>query len=213
MKLFTHFRSTASQRLRIALAFKQVDYDPLFVCLSENEHVAPEYATLNPQRMLPAVIEGPDILVQSLAILEYLEETHPDPPLMPPDALGRARVRALAQAVACDIQPLNTPRVTGYLRDAGTLDETGLELWRQHWIAEGFRGIEGLLAKGEETGIFCHGDAPTLADVCLVPEVDKAAAAGWDLSSYPTICRIAEACRTLPAFVDAAPDRQPDAVS
>ena len=213
MKLFTHFRSTASQRLRIALALKQVDYDPLFVRLSENEHVAPEYATLNPQRMLPAVIEGPDILVQSLAILEYLDEKHPSPPLLPPDALGRARVRALAQAVACDIQPLNTHRVTGYLREAAKLDDAALERWRRHWIADGFRGIEGLLTRSDETGTFCHGEAPTLADVCLIPEVEKAEAAGFDLSSYPTVRRIAEVCRTLPAFADAAPDRQPDAVN
>ena len=213
MKLFTHFRSTASQRLRIALALKQVDYDPVFVCLSENQHVAPEYATLNPQRLLPAVIEGPEILVQSIAILEYLEEKHPDPPLLPADLLGRARVRALAQAAACDIQPLNTRRVAGYLREAANLDEAAVELWRRHWIMEGFRGIEGLLAKGSETGTFCHGDAPTLADICLVPEIEKAAAAGCDLSSYPTICRIAEACRAVPAFANATPSRQPDAVS
>lgn len=161
--------------------------------------------------LVPAVEADGRVLTQSLAILEYLEETRPEPPLLPADPLGRARVRALACAVACDIHPLNNLRVLNYITGPMGLDETAMTAWYRHWVEVGFAGIEAMLAADAETGRFCHGDAPTLADVCLVPQVYNARRFAVDLDPYPTIRRIEAECLKLEPFALAAPELQPDA--
>lgn len=211
MKLFTYFRSSAAYRVRIGLNLKRIDYEPEPIHLRRKDHEAVEYAAINPQRLVPALLVGPDVLTQSLAILEYLEETHPTPPLLPEDPLDRARVRAIALSIACDIHPIDNLRVLNYLKNPLGQDQEAVDRWYSHWIETGFAALERTLATGGGTGRFCHGDRPTLADVCLVPQVHNARRGNVDLTPYPTIVRIDEACRALPAFAEAAPDRQPDA--
>jgi len=211
MKLYGYFRSSAVYRVRIALGLKGLDFDNVFVHLRRGDHLAPAYGQVNPQRLIPALADGTHVLTQSLAIIEYLDEAYPEPPLLPPDAVHRARVRALALAVACDIHPLNNLRVLGYLAETLGIDQAGRDAWYHHWITEGFNGIEGLLAESPLTGTYCHGEAPGLADVCLVPQVGNARRFGLDLSPWPTILRIEEACQRLPAFDRARPENQPDA--
>lgn len=210
MKLYTYFRSSAAYRVRIALNLKGLPYDAAFVHLRRKEQAAPSYRAVNPQGLVPALVDGDTVLTQSLAIVEYLEETHPRPPLLPPDPAGRARVRALSQAVACDIHPLNNLRVLMHLKDALGLDQAARDDWYRHWIVEGFDAVERLLAADPATGVFCHGDAPTMADICLVPQVANAERVPFDFAPYPTIRRIAETARTHPAFAAAAPANQPD---
>ena len=202
MKLFTSDTSSASHRLRIALAFKGIDYSAEHVHLAADRHRRSEYASLNPLRTVPIVIDGPTVLVQSLAILEYLDETHPEPPLLPGTPLARARVRGLAMTIACEIQPLLTGRVLGALADRSGGDPDAPESWSAHWLAEGFGALERMLGRDPQTGRFCHGDSVSLADVCLVPQVAMATARGVDLSPYPTIRRTVESCAALPAFAD-----------
>ncbi len=212
MKLHDYFRSSAAYRVRIALNLKGLAYEHVPVNLLKGEEGAAGYKVLNPQGLVPA-LETDDgaVLTQSLAICEWLDETHPEPPLLPRDALGRARARALALAVACEIHPLNNLRVLKYLvRELGASDEQKLG-WYRHWIAEGFAALEAMLAASPATGRFCHGDAPTLADVCLVPQVFNARRFDCELSAFPTVVRIAAACDALEAFAAAAPARQPDA--
>ncbi|HEY0834542.1 MAG TPA: maleylacetoacetate isomerase [Azospirillum sp.] len=211
MKLYGYFRSSAAYRVRIALNLKGLRAEPASVHLRKGEHKQPPFAALNPQKFVPVLVDGDTALTQSLAIVEYLEEVHPQPPLLPPDPAGRARVRALALAIACDIHPLNNLRVLNHLRDALGQDEAARNGWYRHWVAEGFAALEAMLAADPATGRFCHGDTPTLADVCLVPQVYNAERFDCDLAPYPTIRRIAEAARALPAFADAAPEKQPDA--
>lgn len=211
MKLFTYFRSSAAYRVRIALGLKELEYEPVFVHLRAAQHRAPEYATLNPARLVPALIEGPEVLTQSLAIIEYLEETYPEPALLPADPLLRARARAIAQTVACDIHPLNNLRVLTYLKDELKVSKQKVDGWYRHWVTEGFEGLEQSLTKADSTGTFCLGESPTLADVCLVPQVYNAVRFGVDMTPYPTISRIHAACQELPAFSRAAPEAQPDA--
>ncbi len=211
MKLYTYFRSSAAYRVRIALNLKNVDYDPVFVHLRRGEQSAPGYLGLNPQGLVPTLVDGDRVLVQSLAIIEYLDETRPDPPLLPHDPAGRARVRGLALAVACDIHPLNNLRVLACLRGPLGIERARRDDWYRHWVAAGFGALERMLADAPETGRFCQGDAPGLADICLVPQVYNARRLKVDLAPHPTIRRIDAACRDLPAFAAAAPENQPDA--
>lgn len=211
MKLHGYFRSSAAYRVRIALNLKGLSYDQAFRHLRKGEQSTPDFLALNPQGLVPALEDGGHVLTQSMAIVEYLDETRPEPPLLPRTPLERARVRALAQAVACDIHPVNNLRILAYLRRVLNVSMEQHDAWYRHWIHEGLRGLEGLLKTGG-TGRFCHGDAPTLADICLVPQAANAKrfCSDADLAAYPTVMRIDAACAQLPAFIKAAPENQPD---
>ncbi len=209
MKLSTYFRSSASFRVRIALNLKGIAYEAKFVHLPKSEHKRADYAGAHPQALLPALSVPGAELTQSLAIIEYLDETHPHPPLLPADPLGRARVRSLALLVACEIHPLNNLRTLQYLRSALGQDEEGVKTWYRHWIADGLAKLEADLAQGH--GTYCYGDSPTLADCCLVPQVFNARRYDSDLGPYPTVMRVFDACMKLEAFDRAQPARQPDA--
>ncbi len=212
MKLYGYFRSSAAYRVRIALNLKGLAPEHASVHLRKGEQAEPRFAALNPQKFVPA-LETDDgaPLTQSLAIIEYLEEVHPHPALLPTDALGRARVRAIALAIACDIHPLNNLRVLTHLGRQLGQDEEARNAWYRHWITEGFTALEAMLANDPRTGRYCHGDQPTLAAVCLVPQGYNAERFDCDLTPYPTLVRLAAAARALRAFADAAPERQPDA--
>jgi len=211
MELYTFFRSSAAFRVRIALNLKGLAYTARPVHLRKGEHRDPAYLAHNPQGLLPTLVVDGHPLTQSLAILEYLEERHPEPPLLPGDALGRARVRALADLVACEIHPLNNLRTLEYLRTQLGQDEAGIATWYRHWIAEGLAKLEAALAHDGGAGAFCHGDAPTIADCCLVPQIFNARRFDSDLSPYPTTMGIFDACMKREAFQRAAPGAQPDA--
>jgi maleylpyruvate isomerase len=210
MKLYGYFRSSAAFRVRIALNLKQLDYAGAFIHLRRGDQAQPEFLAVNPQGLVPALETDGQILTQSLAIIEYLDETRPEPPLLPRDAAGRARVRGLAAIVACDIHPLNNLRVLRYLHRPLGQDQRIVETWYDHWIDAGFAALERLLAEDPRTGTFCHGDAPGLADIALVPQVVNAERYQLDLSPYPTISRIFDHCVKLDPFAAAHPDRQPD---
>lgn len=213
MKLYGYFRSSAAYRVRIALNLKRASPEHLPVNLQKAQQRAEDFLALNPQGLVPALMtDDGSVLTQSLAIIEWLEETHPSPPLLPPDPIGRARVRSIALSIACEIHPLNNPRVLNYLTGTFGITTEQRNGWYKYWIDIGFEALETRLARERETGRYCHGDAPTLADVCLVPQVANARRYHVDLDAYPTILRIDQACRALPAFADAAPDRQPDAI-
>jgi maleylacetoacetate isomerase len=211
MKLHGYFRSSASFRVRIALNLKQIDYTAVAHHLRRNEQRAPAYLALNPQGFVPVLDDEGDVLTQSMAIIEYLDETQPNPPFLPGHPGDRARVRALAQLVACDIHPLNNLRVLRYLRDVFGRDEPAIAGWYNHWIADGFAAFEALVADDDRTGRFCHGDAPGLADICLAPQIVNSQNYALDLGPYPTLRRIFEACMEMDAFQRAHPKRQPDA--
>jgi maleylacetoacetate isomerase len=210
MLFYDYFRSSACYRVRIALALKGLTPERAFVHLRRDEQHAEAYARINPQRLVPALVDGDVPLTQSLAIIEYLDETHPQPPLLPGDAFARARVRALALAVVCEIHPLNNMRVLSHLTGPLGLSEQHKTAWYQHWIAVGFTALEQMLASGP-SGPFCHGDTPTVADICLVPQVTNAHRFACDMAPYPAISRIAAHCATVPAFASALPSQQPDA--
>jgi maleylacetoacetate isomerase len=210
VKLYTYFRSSAAYRVRIALNLKGLAHEAEFVNLTEGEQRAPAYRALSAQGLVPTLEDDGNVLVQSLAIIEYLEERQPEPPLLPRDAAGRARVRALALAIACDIHPLNNLRVLQYLEHTIGLDRDRRLAWYSHWIAEGFAAFEQMLDH-PDTGVFCHSDTPTLADIALVPQVANAVRFGCELAPYARVRRINEACLALPAFAKAAPANQPDA--
>ena len=210
MKLYGFFRSSAAFRVRIALNLKKLDYDAAFIHLRRGEQSGPEFRGVNPQGLVPALEIDGERLIQSLPIIEYLDERHPEPPLLPPDAAGRARVRALAAIVACDIHPLNNLRVLRYLHRELGHDEAALGRWYNHWIAEGFAAFEALVAADKRTGAFCHGERPGLADIALAPQIVNAERYALDLAPYPTLRRIFETCMQLDAFAAAHPDRQPD---
>lgn len=212
MKLYSYYRSSAAYRVRIALNLKQLPYETVGVHLLKNggEQKQPAYSAKNPQKLVPALEDNGQVFTQSLAIIEYLDEAYPAQPLLPAAATECARVRAIAQLIACDIHPLNNLRVLGYLQNQLGADETAKTEWYRHWIQEGFAALETLL-QSEQTGRFCHGDTPTLADCCLVPQVYNARRFQVDLSPYPTIVRIVAECEALPAFQAAAPENQPDA--
>ena len=210
MKLYGYFRSSAAFRLRIALNLKRLDYDNAFIHLRRGDQAQPGFLGVNPQGLVPALDIDGQTLIQSLPIIEYLDETHPEPPLLPPDPAGRARVRGLAAIVACDIHPINNLRVLRYLQRPLGHDHAALETWYNHWIAEDFAALERLLADDDRTGRFCHGDRPGLADIAVVPQVVNSERYRLDLGPYPTITRIYETCMTLDAFAAAHPQQQPD---
>ena len=206
--LYGYFRSSAAFRVRIALNLKGIAPENHFIHLRKNEQFDPAYLKLNPQHLIPALVHGGNTITQSLAIMEYLDEVHPGPPLLPTDAAGRARVRALSLAIACDIHPLNNLRVLRHLQGMGIGDDQRTD-WQRHWIAEGFAALEQELKS--RTGRFCHGDAPTMADCCLIPQMTNARRVDLDLSPYPNLLAIEQACTALPAFTHARPENQPDA--
>jgi len=212
MKLYDYFRSSAAYRVRIALNLKGLAPERAFVHLRRGEQRADDYLALNAQGLVPSLVTDTGaVLTQSLAIIEWLDESYPSPPLLPADVAGRARVRAQALAIACDIHPLNNTRVLNYL--TGTLGATDAQRdgWYRYWCDVGFEALETQLAREAATGEFCHGATPTLADVCLVPQLANARRVDLDLAPYPTLLRIESACAALPAFANAAPARQPDA--
>jgi maleylpyruvate isomerase len=211
MKLYTYFRSSAAYRTRIALNLKGLEAEQVFVHLPNDQQRVPEYLALNPQGLVPALVDGEHLLTQSLAIIEYLDETHPQPPLLPGSAADRARIRSLALAIACDIHPIDNLRVLRYLTGVLGVSEDARNQWYGHWIREGLTAMETQLARDPQTGRFCHGDTPTLADVCLVPQLANARRVSMDIGAFPTIARIELECQALPAFADAAPMKQPDA--
>ena len=211
MKLYTYFRSSAAFRVRIALNLKGLAYEAAFVHLPSGEHRAPAYGALNPQALVPTLDDGGHLLTQSLAILEYLEETHPAPPLLPKDPFERARVRSLALLVACEIHPLNNLRVLTHLKRALGQGEEQVNAWYRHWIADGLAKLEAQLAGTGGTGRYSHGDAPTLADCCLVPQIFNAQRYQCDTTAYPTTMRVFAECMKLGAFDRAQPAKQPDA--
>ena len=213
MKLYTYFRSSAAYRVRIALNLKGLSYEavPVHLLRDGGQHLMDDYLTVNPSGLVPALQDEDITLTQSMAILEYLEEVHPMVPLLPRDAVGRARVRELAQIVACDIHPINNLRVLKYLvKHLGQSEEAKTD-WYRHWVIEGLRSLESHLARNPGTGSFCHGDSPTIADCFLVPQVFNAKRFDIDVDAYPTIARINELCVDLPAFKAAHPSHQPDA--
>jgi maleylacetoacetate isomerase len=210
VRLYTYFRSSAAFRVRIALNLKGLAYEPVFVHLAKGEHRKPQYAGVYPQGLLPTLVDEARALSQSLAIIEYLEETHPRPALLPGDPAGRARVRSLSLLVACEIHPLNNLRTLQHLKRALGQTEDQVNAWYRHWIADGFAKLEADLTRGG-TGRFCHGDSPTIADCCLVPQVFNAQRYQSDLAPYPTVMRIFDACMRLEAFDRAQPSKQPDA--
>jgi maleylacetoacetate isomerase len=212
MKLYTFFRATAPYRMRIALNLKGIAYEPEYVSLPNREHHEADYARVNPQRLLPALVDGETVLVQSLATMEYLEETHPEPPLLPQGAAARAYVRAIAQMVACEMHPLNNLRVLKYLENVLGHDEAVRQAWYGHWIAEGFTAIEAFLVERGLAGRYCHGDQVTMADVCLIPQVFNGQRFNCPLDDYPTIMSIFENCSALQPFADAHPDAQGDKI-
>ncbi len=211
MKLHNYFRSSTSFRVRIALNMKGLDYQYRPVHLRKGEQRGAAYLALNPQGGVPALeLDDGRVLTQSMAILEYLDEAYPEPPLLPEDPIERARVRAIAFAIACDIHPLNNLRVLQRIRKLGQDDE-GVAAWFRHWVAVEFAALEQRLAGEPETGRFCHGDRPGLADVCLAPQVVNGRRFDCDMAPYPTIRRIHEECMRIEAFGRAHPAKQPDA--
>ena len=211
MKLYTFFRSGTSHRLRIALNLKGLAYDTAFVHLPRGEHRAPAYGAVNPQALLPTLEDGGRLLTQSLAILEYLEETKPSPPLLPKDPFERARVRSLAMLVACEIHPVNNLRVLQHLKRALGQNEEQVNAWYRHWIGDGLTKFEADLRKAETPGKFCHGNTPTMADCCLVPQIFNAQRYQCDTAAYPATMRVFAECMKIEAFDRAQPAKQPDA--
>jgi len=210
LKLYTYFRSSAAFRVRIALNLKGLRYEPVFVHLAKGEHRGGAYPQVNPQALLPTLeLDDGTRLSQSLAIMEYLDERHPQPPLLPKDALARARVRSLSQLVASEIHPLNNLRVLQHLKRLGQTQEQ-IDTWYRHWIADGLAKLEAELAR-PGTGKFCHGDGPTMADCCLVPQIFNAKRYNSDLHPYPATMRVFDTCMKLEAFDRAQPAKQPDA--
>ena len=210
MKLYNYFRSSASYRVRIALALKGLEYDYVPVHLVKDEQFKESYAAVSASRLVPTLLDGDRVLTQSLAIIEYLDEIHPEPPLLPRDAAGRARVRSLAFDVACEIHPLNNLRVLRYLvRDMKVGDEDK-NRWYRHWVETGLETVERQL-DSPATGRFCHGDAPTLADIVLVPQIFNAQRYDCRLDHVPRVMRVFDACMALPAFEGTQPSKCPDA--
>lgn len=211
MQLFDYFRSSASYRVRIALNLKGIDCEQIGVNLLKGEHKGDEHLSRNPQGFVPALaLDSGEVLTQSLAIIEYLEEVYPDRPVLPADAAERARVRSLAQLIACDIHPVDNLRVLKYLTGKLGISEEQKTRWYQHWIEEGFSALESRLSDAA-TGQFCHGDTPTLADICLAPQVFNAQRFNVDLTPFPRIMAVHQHAEALDAFRLARPENQPDA--
>lgn len=214
LTLHSYFRSSASYRVRIALNLKGLPYTyaPVHLLKDGGQQHTADYQHVNPAQLVPTLVDDGHAIGQSLAIMEYLDETHPEPPLMPRDPLGRARVRGLAQSVACEIHPLNNLRVLQYLDNDLKLDEAAKATWYRHWITVGFTAIEAMLADHPSTGTYCHGNTPGMADCCLIPQIANSRRFDTPLDAFPTIRRIEQACLVLEAFAKAAPQLQPDAV-
>jgi maleylacetoacetate isomerase/maleylpyruvate isomerase len=210
MQLYNYFRSSASYRVRIALALKGLDYDYTAVHLQKDEHLAEPYAALSAARLLPTLVDGEHTITQSLAIIEYLEETHPQPPLLPAAPAERARVRALALDIACEIHPIDNLRVLRYLVRDMHVSEDDKNRWYRHWVETGLEVVERQLAA--QPGTYCHGDRPTLADCTLVPQIFNARRMDCRLDHVPNVMRVFEACMKLDAFEQTRPERCPDAV-
>ena len=212
MKLYTFFRGSSPFRLRIALNLKGLPYEAIPVHLGKGEHRKSEFGAVNPQQLLPAlVLDDGHVLNQSLAIIEYLDEVHPNPPLIPKEPKARARVRSLSLLVACEIHPLNNTRTLAYLRKQMGQNEEQVNAWYRHWVADGLAKLEAEMTRGPGAGKFSHGDAPTMADCCLVPQIFNAQRFNCDLASYPTLMRVYAECMKLEAFDRAQPSKQPDA--
>ncbi|MET0509710.1 MAG: maleylacetoacetate isomerase [Burkholderiaceae bacterium] len=210
MKLYTYFRSSAAFRVRIALNLKGLEWEPEVIWLVSGEQGRDPYKKLNPQGLVPTLVDGDLRLSQSMAIIEYLDETHPEPPLLANGAAGRARIRSLAQLVACDIHPLNNLRVLKYLKSKLGQEQPAIDDWYRHWCREGLAAYECELENGP-AGRFSHGDGPTIADICLVPQVFNARRFDLDLKAYPRSMAVFDACMALPAFDAAQPSKQADA--
>jgi maleylacetoacetate isomerase len=211
VKLYNYFRSAAAYRVRIALSLKGLDYEYIPVHLVKGEQRGEPYRTLNAQQLVPILADDRGTFTQSLAIIEYIDERYPEPPLLPDTPEARARVRAIALAIACDIHPLNNLRVLQYLTGTLGTGEDAKNAWYRHWIDLGLAALETQLASDAATGVFCHGDRVTLADICLVPQLANARRNRIPLEPYPTLRRIDADCQSLEAFASAAPERQPDA--
>jgi maleylacetoacetate isomerase len=210
MKLYTYYRSQASFRVRIALNLKGLQRENVFLHLEKCDQFTAEYRAVNPQMVVPTLIDGDAKLFQSLAILEYLEEKYPQPPLLPREPEARAWVRGLALINVADSHPLIVPRIRHYFDDVLRLGEEAKMAWIRHWLSAGLAAMEALISEHRESGRFCHGDAPTLADLCLATQVFPARNFGCDLGPYPRVMRIYDHCMTIPAFADAHPAKQPD---
>lgn len=213
LKLYSYWRSSAAYRVRIALNLKGLPYEiePVHLVNDGGEQFSAEYTELNPQSLVPTLVDGHRILRQSMAIIEYLEETWPDPPLMSDTARDRVRVRTLSQIIACEIHPLNNLRVLKFLEKTWNVPQAERELWVRHWLKEGFTALEATLVDSPATGTFCEGDFPTMADCLLIPQVYNAQRFGLDLTPFPTVARINEECLAMEAFDKARPENQPDA--
>lgn len=210
MKLYSYFRSSAAYRVRIALNLKGVAYEtlPMHLVKDGGHNRRPEYRAVNPQMRVPALVApGGEVLIQSLAIIEYLDETHPEPPLLPKDPIARAKVRALAELIACDIHPLNNTSPLRYLKNRMGQEQSAIDAWYHHWVREGFEALEALLAPGP----YACGESVTLADICLVPQVANARRLKVPLDAFPKIVGVDAACLKLAAFERARPENQPDA--
>lgn len=212
LKLYSYFRSSASFRVRIALELKGLSYDtvPVHLLKEGGQQLKPEFRAVNPDGLVPALVDGEHVLQQSLAIVEYLDEVHPEPRLLPGTALDRAYVRGLAQEIACEIHPLNNLRVLKYLKHTVGVTDEVKDAWYRHWIELGFASLQANLERSGKAGRFCFGDTPTLADLCLVPQVFNAQRFNIDVARYPAIAKIYENCMALPAFQKAEPKSQPD---
>jgi len=210
LELYSYFRSSASFRVRIALALKGLGYDYKAVHLPRSEQLGPDFAALAPTKLVPLLIDGSVRIGQSLAIIEYLDEVHPEPPLLPRSPADRARVRGLALDIACEIHPLDNLRVLRYLVRELKVDEAAKNAWYRHWVEQGLAAVERQLAASSETGAYCHGDAPTLADCVLVPQIFNAQRFDCRLDHVPTVMRVFETCMRHPAFQAAQPSTCPD---
>ena len=217
MKLYTYYRSSASYRVRIALNLKGLAYEqiPVHLVKDGGQQLLPAYRAINADALVPSLVDGNGAaeltLTQSLAIIEYLDEVHPQPSLLPSTAADRAFVRSLALSIACDIHPLNNLRVLRYLSGNLKVTDTDKDTWYRHWCEQGLQALETTLARDKRSGSFCYGESPTLADCCLVPQIYNARRYNCDLSAMPTIIRINEHCLSLEAFFKASPENQPDA--
>jgi maleylacetoacetate isomerase/maleylpyruvate isomerase len=210
VKLYTYWRSQATFRVRIALNIKGLAREDVVVNLERGDQLAPAYRKENPQAVLPTLYDGDAKLFQSVAILEYLEEKYPEPPILPKDLLARAWVRGFAMINVADSHPLITPRIRNYFQDVLKADEATRLAWCRHWLAAGLEAMEALLAEKSPAGKFCHGDTPTVADICLVTQVTPAQLFQVDLAPYRRVMRIYEAAMAVPAFAEAHPRKQPD---
>ena len=213
MKLYTFFRSSASYRVRIALNLKGLEFEQTAIHLRRDggEQLKAAYKAINPQALVPALEDEGQVFSQSLAIIEYLEERYPKPPLLPSDAAERALVRSMALLIACEVHPIQNLRVLNHLKSDHKQSDDDISRWARHWINLGLSALEQMIISISKQGNFCFGQTPTMADLCLVPQLGNARRFGVELSAYPKLLAIENACISLPAFANAAPERQPDA--